>query len=193
MRTVPPTPAERPRRRDAQRNRGALTEAAAAAFQEQGLDIAVDEIARRAGVGVATLYRHFPTKLDLILAVTATVLDELEAAASAALAAPDPSEALAVLLSEAMAQQRENRGFLEAIAQHGLPDDARAEMAARVVAMLEPVVDVAHAAQTLDRSLDATDLLVAMRMLGATAATPDPRPGDRYLAVVLGGLAHPRG
>ncbi|MCW2985795.1 MAG: TetR/AcrR family transcriptional regulator, partial [Conexibacter sp.] len=106
-------------RRDAVRNRDALTAAATAAFRHEGLDIPVDEIARRAGVGVATLYRHFPTKLDLIVAVTEVVLDDLGAAAAEALRRADRSTVLSGFLAAALAQQHENRGFLEALGQAG--------------------------------------------------------------------------
>jgi AcrR family transcriptional regulator len=178
-------------RRDAVRNREALTAAATAAFREEGLDIPVDEIARRAGVGVATLYRHFPAKPDLIVAVTESVLDDLGAAAAAALAAG--GDVLRDFLAAALEQQHANRGFLEALGQAGLPDAARAALAGRVLTMLAPIVAAAHAAGTLHADLDADDLLVAIRMLGATTATPGTRPPRpaRHLAVVLGGLARP--
>jgi AcrR family transcriptional regulator len=178
-------------RRDAVRNRAALTKAATAAFREEGLDVAVDAIARRAGVGVATLYRHFPTKDELVDAVTEAVLDDLAAAAEAALALDDRSAVLRTFLTCALEQQQENRGFMEAITQHALPEAARAQMAERVLGMLAPIVEVAHAAGTLAPALDADDLLSAMRMLGAAGTTVRPRTPDRDLAVVLGGLAAP--
>jgi AcrR family transcriptional regulator len=175
-------------RRDAVRNRARLARAAAAAFREDGLDVAVDAIAKRAGVGVATLYRHFPTKLDLIVAVTEAVLEDLEAAAREALGADD---VLRAFLTAAMQQQHENRGFLEAITQHALPDDVREELTDGVVTMLTPIADAAHAAGTLAPELDAGDLVGAMRMLGAAGSTVQPRTPETYLAVVLGGLARP--
>lgn len=67
---------ERPLRADAARNARALLAAARELFEERGLDVALDEVARRAGVGNATLYRHFPTRSELIVAVYA---DEVEA------------------------------------------------------------------------------------------------------------------
>jgi AcrR family transcriptional regulator len=62
-------PAEKPLRADAQRNRDKLIEAARAAFRERGSEASLDDIAKRAGVGPGTLYRHFPTRDDLIDAV----------------------------------------------------------------------------------------------------------------------------
>jgi len=188
MAAVRPAPSTR---RDAVRNRAALTKAATAAFREEGLDVAVDAIARRAGVGVATLYRHFPTKQDLVDAVTEAVLDDLAAAADAALAAHDRSAVLRIFLTCALEQQHDNRGFMQAITQHALPEAARVQMAERVLEMLAPIVEAAHAAGTLAPQLDGDDLLSAMRMLGAAGTTVRPRTPDRYLAVVLGGLAAP--
>ena len=81
--------AKTPLRRDAQRNRERIIAATREAFGERGLDVGVDEIARRAGVGMGTLYRHFPTKDALIDAVVEARFDELVASAEAALQADD--------------------------------------------------------------------------------------------------------
>ena len=75
-------------RSDARRNRARLIEVAATAFRDEGLDIGVDELARRAEVGIATLYRHFPAKTDLIVAVMDRVFADLSRAADEALARP---------------------------------------------------------------------------------------------------------
>src|SRR3954471_10375109 len=114
-----PPSTERAPRSDARRNRARLTDVAAAAFRDEGLDVGVDELARRTGVGVATLYRHFPAKTDLISAVMGTVFDELQDAASAAL---DTEDVLASFMHSTMAVQCQNRGFLQALAHHDLPD-----------------------------------------------------------------------
>jgi AcrR family transcriptional regulator len=180
---------ERPVRSDARRNRLALTAAAAAAFRDEGLEIAVDEIARRAGVGVATLYRHFPAKTDLILAVMDTVIDELGEAAARALSDAPPEGVIAEFLAAGLDQQHRNRGFLEAISQLGLETDVRERLTTRLLGMLEPIVVVGHRTGTLRPDLDAVDVLVVLRMLGASSSTLDPRPAERYLAIVLRGLA----
>ena len=77
-------------RADAERNRCQLMTAALAVFAERGLDAPLDEIARRAGVGNATLYRRFPTRCDLVAAVFAGTLREVIAAARQHLAYADP-------------------------------------------------------------------------------------------------------
>src|SRR5919112_5514942 len=84
----------RPHRADARRNFDALLAAAREAFAEQGSDASLEDIARRAGVGIGTLYRNFPTRQDLFESVYLGEVEELCAAAEAAMAQP-PWEALA--------------------------------------------------------------------------------------------------
>jgi AcrR family transcriptional regulator len=81
-------------RSDARRNRQTLLDAAAAAFVEHGVDAPVRDIAARAGVGMGTLYRHFPTRADLIIAVYQHQIDACAAAGPALLAGAAPYEAL---------------------------------------------------------------------------------------------------
>src|SRR4051812_38944717 len=138
----------RPARSDARRNRARLIEVAAEAFRDDGLDVGVDELARRAGVGVATLYRHFPAKPDLILAVTDGVLDELEGAVAG-------GQTVAGFLDAALRLHCRNRGFLEALAQHELPAGARDALIDRMLAILEPIVAAGHASGEIRDELDA--------------------------------------
>jgi AcrR family transcriptional regulator len=173
-------------RSDARRNRARLIEISSAAFRDEGLDIGVDELARRSGVGVATLYRHFPAKADLIAAVMDTVFDELDEAAKAALAG---DEVLARFLHSTVTVQCQNRGFLQALAHHDLPSEVRDAFSRRALAILEPVVAAAHQAGTFRTELDAVDLLVVVRMLGAISTRPERRPADAYIAALLRGLA----
>jgi AcrR family transcriptional regulator len=83
-----------PRRADAQRNYERLLAAAAEVFGERGADAPLDEIARRAGIGNATMYRHFPTRSDLLIAVYADEVAALCGRGGALLAAAEPGEAL---------------------------------------------------------------------------------------------------
>jgi len=98
-------------RRDAARNRRLLVEAAGEVLREQGLDASLDEIARRAGVGNATLYRHFPTRERLYEVVFAEAGDMLERACNRALAIDDPWTALATYFEEACAFISDNQGL----------------------------------------------------------------------------------
>ncbi|MDG4821842.1 helix-turn-helix domain containing protein [Asanoa sp. WMMD1127] len=85
--------APRPLRGDAARNRARVLDAARAAFTEDGADVQMEQIARRAGVGVGTLYRNFPTKQALIAELAQRWMDERVEIAEEALAMPDPAEA----------------------------------------------------------------------------------------------------
>ena len=182
-------PVQRPLRSDARRNRAKLIAVAATAFRDEGLDIGVDELARRTGVGIATLYRHFPGKTDLIVAVMDAVFDEFTAAATTALDGDPPGRVLDRFLDAALRVQCQNRGFLEALAQHDFPPAARDALNRRAVAILEPVAAAGHRTGTLRAELDATDLLMVVRMLGVvSAAPPGGRPPEPYVATLLRGL-----
>jgi len=181
------TPPRAPRR-DALRNRALLIETAAAAFREEGLQVGVDEIARRARVGIATLYRHFPAKGDLVVAVSAGLLEELRAARDEALAAGDDAAVLERFLRAALAQLQANRGLVEALAQHPPSPQIRERMREAMLEVIEPVVAQAHAAGTLAAALDAEDLLIAIRMIGAASAPGTRREPERYLRLLLAGL-----
>lgn len=85
--------APRPMRGDAARNRARVLDAARAAFAEDGADVQMEQIARRAGVGVGTLYRNFPTKQALIAELAERWMDERVETVDQALAMPDPAEA----------------------------------------------------------------------------------------------------
>src|SRR5215211_6632834 len=89
---------ERPLRADARRNREKVLEAARAVFSEHGRDAQIDDVARRAGVGVGTVYRHFPTKEALIEALMVAAFESIAAHAQAALEVEDPWEAFSSVL-----------------------------------------------------------------------------------------------
>ena len=91
---APPPGAPRPRRADAQRNYDLVLAAAKEIFDEQGVSAPLDEIARRAGVGNATMYRHFPTRTELVIAVYADEVTELCASGESLLGAKSPGDAL---------------------------------------------------------------------------------------------------
>ena len=98
-----PRSGTRPLRRDAERNRQRILAAAAEVFNERGLDVSLDEIARHAGVGVGTVYRRFSTKEELVEALFMDRLDSVAAIADQALGAPDPWSGL-VSFMERMAE-----------------------------------------------------------------------------------------
>jgi AcrR family transcriptional regulator len=104
-----------PLRADAARNRQALVEAARVVFAEQGLEVAVDQIARRAAIGNATLYRRFPTRADLVAAVFADQMADHVAAVEAALGEADSWEGLRSYLVAVTAMQATDRAVADLV------------------------------------------------------------------------------
>jgi AcrR family transcriptional regulator len=167
-----------PRRRDAARNRALLLEAASVAFREEGLGASVNAIAADAGLNVATLYRHFPTKDDLIAALLDELLAPLAAARDAALASED---VLATFLHETARGQRAHTGLVDALRRDPGVAGALSRLKDPALAIVEPVVTRAHADGALRPDFDAFDLLLALRMVAAALT-------DRHVDVVLRGL-----
>ena len=106
-------PAPRPMRADARRNYERLLEAANAAFAEHGVEASLEQIARRSGVGIGTLYRHFPTRQALAEAVYRAQIETLCALAEDLLASPAPDEALATWLRAIVVFGSTKRGLAE--------------------------------------------------------------------------------
>ncbi|GAA1656120.1 TetR/AcrR family transcriptional regulator [Actinoplanes couchii] len=107
------TPGERPLRTDAARNRAAIVAAAQRAFAEQGLQVPFDEIARRAGVGEATVHRRFPDRDALIAAAFGDKMTAYADAAAEALAAADPWQGFCGYVRRVCAMQSGDRGFAD--------------------------------------------------------------------------------
>jgi len=113
----PATQVVPPRRADARRNYDRLLAAAAAAFAQHGADdVSLEEIARRAGVGIGTLYRHFPTRQDLLEAVYKDQVDALDALAAKLLTAESPGAALSDWMRAVIDFGRTKRTLSSAIA-----------------------------------------------------------------------------
>src|SRR3954470_17390652 len=110
------TTVSRPLRADAARNRERILDAARAAFSELGGGVQMEDVARRAGVGVGTLYRHFPTKAALVGALADRRWEEtLERLDAEALAATDPWDGFAQMFHIAGELQQRDRNFAEAV------------------------------------------------------------------------------
>src|SRR5580658_8633097 len=122
------TPSEQPRRLhgDAQRNRDRLLAAARELFATRGIDVAMADIARHAGVSNGTLYNRFPTREDLIEAVFTDRLESMAALAARALADDDPWHGFVGYLTAVCELQAADRGFNE-VAARGLPLSSAAE------------------------------------------------------------------
>jgi AcrR family transcriptional regulator len=180
-----------PLRADAERNRCQLVNAALSVFAERGLDAPLDEIARRAGVGNATLYRRFPTRCDLVAAVFLSAMQEIVAAAAQALAEPDPWTAFTGHLTYLCEVQAANRalGDLLTSTVSGMPELER--LRARALAALTELIDRAKAHGDLREDFSHEDVvLILMANAGLIERTAGPAPGAarRYLSYVLDGL-----
>jgi AcrR family transcriptional regulator len=147
-------------------NRSALVTAAREVFARRGLDAPLSAVARRAGVGQGSLYRHFPDRVSLALAVFDENLDALDRAAA------HPDATLSGLLEALTQQVLDSTAFIDVLA--GGPDDARlAAPARRVRAALGPALAAAHRDGTVRPDIDVNDLLVATAMVaGAVAHAP---------------------
>jgi AcrR family transcriptional regulator len=185
------TTSKRPLRRDAQANRARIVAAARAAFAADGIEVPVEEIARRAGVGMGTLYRHFRAKEDLIDAVLEDAFAAFISAAEQALAEEDAWLGLRSFLERVFALHVENRGLKDIIATraHGR---ARAEaMRRRMRPLLRSLIERAQEQGTLRDDFTAEDMPLLFwtggRVIEATA-TIAPDFWRRYLGLLLDGL-----
>ena len=187
-----PTPtAERALRSDARRNRERLVAGARELFASAGIDVPVDEIAGRAGLGIGTLYRHFPTKDELVDAVLEDAFGELVGAAERASAADDAWAGFTSFLEHVLALRAANRGLKDVLAVR-VPERKRAEaMRARIRPLLRVMIERAHAQGSLRPDFTAEDLPLVFwtcdRVIDATAEVA-PDLWRRHLALLLDGL-----
>jgi AcrR family transcriptional regulator len=183
--------AQRPLRADAARNRARLLEAAKAVFAERGLDATMDEIARRAGVGVGTAYRRFRNRDDLINALLEERLDEFMGIVDEALAEPDPWRALTSFLERAMKMQAEDRGFKELQLQSDEGRERLRMFRARLRPLVAELMRRAREAGELRDDVVEDDVLLVSLMTGAVgdfSASVEPQLWRRALAIQLDGL-----
>jgi AcrR family transcriptional regulator len=189
--TAEPAPNERPLRRDAERNRQRILDAASVVFARRGLRGSHDEIAREAGVGVGTVYRRFPDKEQLIDALFEDRMSEMAAVAEAALAMADPWEGLVHFMVAGQELQSSDRGLKELVlsAEHGADRVARARD--RIAPVVQQLLTRAQEAGAVRRDVALTDLPLMQHALGAvTDATRDIAPDAwrRLLTIWLDGL-----
>lgn len=174
-------------RTDAAANRARILQVAKEAFAAEGLDVSMTEIARRAGLGVATLYRRFPTKEDLAAEAFAGEVGECAEVLDAALDDPDPWRAFCRVIEQVCALQARNQGFSAAFLTafpHSAEFGALRERADRALAEL---VRRAQASGALRRDFDPADLpLVFVANSGLRAAAPEVAPdASRRLVAYL--------
>jgi len=184
-------PSERPLRRDAERNRQRILEAAHVVFAERGLSGSHDDIAREAGVGVGTVYRRFPDKEQLIDALFEARIGEIADAARAAADHPDPWEGLIGFLTRAQELQSEDRGLRELV----LGGARGAERAAGARSLIAPLVgrllQRAKDAGMVRSDIELTDLPLIQLAIGTIAESSRDVAPDvwrRAMTIVFDGL-----
>lgn len=181
----------RPLRSDARRNRERLLTAAAEVFGERGVHAPLEEVARRAGVSIGTLYNRFPHRADLVDAVFVGIVRSSIAEAERHLADPDPWRALTGQLTAMAGQQAANRGYTDVCA-YALPEDSETERLKRRgrEVMLE-LVDRAQRAGVVRDDVTVEDLsLVVWSAVRATEAVRESAPDAwrRHLTLLFDGL-----
>ncbi|MFD5174716.1 TetR/AcrR family transcriptional regulator [Nocardia sp. NPDC058379] len=191
---MPRTPGTTPRpRADAQRNRGQLLAAAEVAFNRWGGAASLDDIARAAGVANATLYRHFPTREQLISAVYVERIDGLCTAAAEARASDPAGAALLGWLHAVIDHITESRGLREAfMAAYRLRDGDEspevAEWHRRTDAAAAPLLRDAQEAGRIRPDLTVTELMTLVAAI-AHAGDGDAEQARRLLGLTLEGLS----
>jgi AcrR family transcriptional regulator len=186
---------ERALRVDAQRNQDRIVAAAHEAFAAEGYEVPIEEIARRAGVGPATIYRRFPTKERLLRAIFEARLDDLEQAIAAAEAIPDPFAALLAGMRALIEIQTANLVFLQVLDQAGVMAELKGELQTRIFDPLSSLFARAQASGEVRQDVDPSELPLLIQMVTATAKhSPDcPSQGhaERYLMLLTDALRTP--
>jgi AcrR family transcriptional regulator len=177
-------------RADSLRNREQLLSAAKTAFGELGAEAPLEDIARRAGVGIGTLYRHFPTREALVASVYAREIEQLAASADALLAREPAGQALAAwldLLIDYMATKRVIAPALRADPGEG--SRVYASSGGTILTTLQKLTDAAHAAGDIRQDIGFEDILRMMSGLSQGYEQPGWDAGARrLLSVMIAGL-----
>jgi AcrR family transcriptional regulator len=183
----------RPLRADARRNRERVLKAARVVFAERGRDAQIDDIARRAKVGVGTVYRHFPTKEALIEALVLDAFGAITAVARAALAVEDPWEAFEHVMWRGAEIMASDRALTEVMASEPGVSEAAAPLQAELAGVTKELMRRARASGQLRPDAMVDD--IPMLMCGIGGATKKhhacPDAWRRHLAIVLDGLRAP--
>ncbi|MFF8774530.1 TetR/AcrR family transcriptional regulator [Kitasatospora sp. NPDC015120] len=182
---------DRPLRADAARNRARLLDTATEVFATRGVGVPTEEIARAAGVGVGTLFRHFPTKEALLEAVMVRRLETIAASAARVAAESAPADALFACFRLIAEQSAGKNAFAQALAAAGV--DIRTSLHPSSTAVRNLLADVLHRAQqagTARPELTLPELLALL--VGANAALeqlgPDPTARSHVLDILLTAL-----
>lgn len=177
-------------RSDARRNREKILAVASELFAERGADMCMDDLARRAGVGHATVFRRFPSKRDLVVAMLeerlTAVAEEIEAAARS----EDAWAGLVAAMTAVAERQAHDRGLMEAVGTDVFGSDRLREARARVVAPMDGLLRRAQEAGQVRADLGTLDVFFLIAAASKSLPCNFEVPGlwRRYLGVVLDGM-----
>jgi AcrR family transcriptional regulator len=188
----------RPLRADAARNRDSLLSAASQVFGERGLDAPLEEVARRAGVSIGTLYNHFPTREDFFDAIFPERIATLDEIAAAALVDPDPWHGFVAFTEGLFALHAQDRGLNDALAQRFPLSPQILEACHRCFANVDRLIARAKDSGQLRADFATADfagLIWAMSQVIRETTDVAPQAWRRCLVFFLDGLragaAHP--
>ena len=194
-RNVPVLPAAPPKRADARRNYDRLLAAAAAVFAERGADdVSLEEIARRAGVGIGTLYRHFPARQALLEAVYKDQVDGLEVLAGKLLASESPGRALGKWMRAFVAFGRTKRSLSSAlVATIGKDSEFMSACSMTLRGCTETLLSRAQETGEARPEVQSADIMrLAHALIVATEMDPtDPDQPERLASLVVGSVLVP--
>ena len=179
-------------RADARRNRDRLLEAAAELFAQTGSDVSLEAVAKRAGVGIGTLYRHFPTRDELVLATYQTEVQHLADAADELLAEREPADALEAWMLRFVDYVATKRGMVGVLGQAvASGSDVPAKGREQIERAVGRIVEAGQAAGTIRTDMDAEDVMRAMSPLWAMSESPGwTEQAHRLVRLLMDGLRH---
>jgi AcrR family transcriptional regulator len=185
--------AQRPLRADARRNRARVLEAAVAVFATRGTSASTEEVAREAGVGIGTVFRHFPTKEALLEAVYVERLRQLAAEAHTLLAGTDPGTAFFAFFRRVVGYAATKNAFADALADAGIDvSGANSRLGPDLREALGALLVRAQRSGAVRPDVGLPELLALL--VGASRATEhaadSPAVQDRVLTTILDGLHH---
>jgi AcrR family transcriptional regulator len=189
-----PDPDGRPMRADAVRNRSRILEAAEEVFAREGISVPIDVVAERAGVGVGTLYRHFPTKEALVEAIVAYRIADLVETAKSYATTTDPGAALFEYLHVFARQAAAKHDLFDALGSAGIDIKERcSRMLDDMMTALDRLRERAVAAGAIRADIAADELLdlVVGASHGHGPVVSDPARIDRMVTIVCDGLRPP--
>ncbi|MGR4849220.1 TetR/AcrR family transcriptional regulator [Streptomyces violaceus] len=187
-------PAAQPLRSDAERNRERIIAAARLVFARDGLNASMASVAREAGVGIATMFRRFPTKEELVAAVFSDRMDAYAEAVAVALEDPDPWHGFVGYIETACAMQAADYGFADVLTMTFPTAKALERRRDEAYASMVELIGRAKATGRLREDFDPSDLvLIHMANAGVVNATGEAAPDSwrRVVALLIQSLEAP--